>query len=142
MTDIDTLAATVRAGLDAEAEDAQRATPGPWWVEDRTSRFWGDVRDAEVASSKGVVATLPDHKGGHLNVDHIARQNPEATLARIARDRQLLDLLLAEPHHDWPGLSACAHARFPADPCTCGRDARVAAYLRLLAQPYTTEATE
>lgn len=139
MTDIDTLAAKIRAGLDAEAEEAQHIPDGLWWVEERDSRFWGDVRDAEVACSQGTVAILPEGKGGHLKAPHIARHDPETVLRRVARDRRLLDLLLAEEHGPvWsdPGRRFYHCASEAQDPCDCGRDARVAAYLAVLAESY------
>lgn len=57
---------------------------------------------------------------------------PEWVLAVLRRDRRLLDLLLAEPHVRTPWLCESE----AGDPCDCGRDVRVAAYLAVLAEAY------
>lgn len=133
------LAAAVRAGLDAEEQDARDAPDGQWWVEERDPRHWGDVRDAAVACSQGLVAELPDFQGGHLNAPHIARQDPAATLARVGRLRKLVDLIVAEEHRkDEDPHYTCPLLLWPHIPCNCGRDERVRAYLTLLL-PETTE---
>lgn len=149
MTDIDTLAATIRAGLDAEAEDAQRATPGPW--ESVVDHHQRGVVDTSVWSDKlGYYITEKISSGERHIADgrHIARQDPARVLAAVARDRQLLDLLLAEEHHvaedQWYTCPAATQERDGGTyaetdgggRCTCGRDARVAAYLAVLAEAY------
>lgn len=136
MTDIDTLAATIRAGLD-ETERIARAVDDnspPWdgrWAADgnhalRTYNGWVLAYRAGREFVPGLLA-------------HWVRHDPETVLRRVARDRQLLDLLLAEKHHfcDDPGYNCAALGwngkGSTGDPCDCGRDERVTAYLTVLA---------
>lgn len=148
VTEIETLAGVVLAGLDADEAKARAVTlPPEWhqgsdvdddWADDELLCWWPPEFHTPYEQDKhwrGETISGPE------NVAHMATWDPKRVLADVASKRAMLDLLLAEKHHDWPGLSACAFARFPTtDSCTCGRDTRVTAYLTLLAQPYT-EAT-
>lgn len=68
--------------------------------------------------------------------DYIDRFEPPRLLAEVAARRALLDEILGWEHHHWPNVSRCEADAFPGSPCDCGRDARVAAVLQHLAQPY------
>ncbi|MHA6764748.1 DUF6221 family protein [Streptacidiphilus sp. PAMC 29251] len=123
------LAAAVRAGLDAEAEGAQAATPGPW-----RSEHWADGQHRV----RGAGSRLVHCDGGYpsdwptgvvnprADADHIERHDPDATLARVARTRRHVELLVGEEHGF--GWTEQCHG----EPCLCGRDERVRAYLTLL----------
>lgn len=77
-------------------------------------------------------------------------QDPARFLRRIAADRELLADVLAEPHFrneednwyscaaltDEDGEPVCLDETRAPGPCDCGRDARVARRLRLLALPF------
>ena len=125
MTAIDALAATVRERLDAIEDDAVR----------------GYLHAPEI----------PGYTGWDKKT---TAGLPPAVAALVLREvdarRKLVDLLLAEKHHveDGDCWYTCAAATEEHDggetcddtrlgkPCDCGRDARVGAYLELLAQPY------
>jgi hypothetical protein len=77
---------------------------------------------------------------------YLLRYEPARVLADVARQRQMLERLLAEPHTscDDPGYN-CAALGWngkgnTGDACTCGRDERVRGYLELLAGVDETEA--
>jgi hypothetical protein len=104
---IDDLAATVRARLDAIEDDAVR----------------GYLHAPEIPGY-----TRWDNSG--------CAGLPPAVAALVLREaearRKLVGRLLAEPHVRTPWLCESE----AGDPCDCGRDVRVAAYLTLLAEPY------
>ncbi|MFC1418544.1 DUF6221 family protein [Streptacidiphilus cavernicola] len=133
MTDIDTLAARIRAELDAEEAVAQAAT---WADEAARWHVWRGKESYERpfviidSLDDGVTAVSAESSDTESVAEHIARQDPATVLARVARDRRLLDLLLAE-EHGFGWTEQCY-----GEPCLCGRDERVAAYLAVLAEGY------
>jgi hypothetical protein len=61
---------------------------------------------------------------------------PDRILADVARDRDMLERLLAEKHSAADSgvrYRPCAALADLADPCDCGRDERVRGYLELMA---------
>lgn len=153
---IDTLAATVRAGLDRDEKAAQRNICGLTcmshqaddWHRVRNQRGSHMTRQALESVRLGMLgedwAGMPDGIDGNEHTIHYVLMNgtavdPVKVLARVSRDRRLLDLLLAEKHHEDPDDDphyTCPILIWPHIPCTCGRDTRVAAYLGLLAETY------
>lgn len=77
MSDFDGMLAFVNARLEEEERDALAATPGPWL--ERAGRIFIEG----VRRSLAIVRLVP-------NARHIARQDPTATLARVAALRALL----------------------------------------------------
>lgn len=124
-TETTTLVESIRARLDEDeqaAKDARSAAPG-WFLE----------RSEE------------DEDGPWPPNVHIARHDPARVLSEVEAKRQMVDELLAEPHflddREWYGCRAVTDGRdgekVPTGrECTCGRDAMVERYLRLLALPY------
>lgn len=76
----------IGARLDDEEADALAATPGPWHAEviDGTGNIYGP-------DGNGVAYDREDGCARADDADHIARQNPAATLARVAALRAILD---------------------------------------------------
>jgi hypothetical protein len=107
---IDTLAATVRTQLDAIEEEAERG-----YLKAPEIEGWTGWDKSSVAGLPPAVIAL--------------------VLREVEARRKLVAHLLVEPHHRWPGVSACS-VLVGSGECNCGRDARVTAYLELLAQPY------
>lgn len=115
---IDELAALIRAGLDA---------------------------DHKAASDLLHAARIPDKQpnffaaGGPAAQALWRRYSEHRVLAEVRAKRALLDELLAE-EHTVVGPVYYLEDPCPAEegtgPCECGRDARIQAYLTLLAQPY------
>lgn len=138
MTDIDTLAATVRTGLDTDERLALAAQPGPWISGSSDGRLVDRVVYGQSVWPGNLEMTCTTYAGeyGLPNAAHIARNDPARVLARVARDRRMLELLLAEEHRSLPGMLGCAKARFAPSACDCGRDERVAALLAVLAESY------
>jgi hypothetical protein len=148
VTDIDTLAATIRAGLDADEEAARVATAGPWRTHDTHLNDGGHtatvLTERDDLNRTELVAWLPtwshepwdERRNVWNNAAHVARNDPATVLARVARDRRLLDLLLAEKHERLLSGFLLGCPALNGAPCQCGRDTRVAAYLGLLAEGY------
>jgi hypothetical protein len=81
---------------------------------------------------------------------HIAEHDPARALREIDAKRQLLTEVLSEPHFmsaddhwntcpaivDEDGVPVCLDESRAPGPCDCGREARVARRLHLLALPY------
>jgi hypothetical protein len=84
MTDIDALTAFCRARLDEEERDARAATPGPWVAEP----WRGALQVAR--KSDAATAAVVDDIDTPADAVHIARQDPAATLARVAALRALV----------------------------------------------------
>ena len=122
---ITALTATLTAGLD-EDEAAAKAAAGEVW-EYRDSWVWAE--SFEVADVFGIPDT--DETG-----IHIARHDPARELREVQAKGDLLAAILAEPHHDWRGVSACRKTVFDEEECNCGRDARVERLLAILAGAY------
>lgn len=146
----------MRAGLDAEANAAQAATAGPWRNHDTHLDHGGHtatvLTDRDDLNATELIAWLPsmshepwdERRNVWHTADHIARQDPHATLARAARTRLHVDRLLAEKHHvSTDQYYTCPAATQERDggsyaetggggTCTCGRDERVRGYLQLL----------
>lgn len=136
MTDIDTLAARIRGGLDQRQQAADRQRSELWWI--------GSGARIDVYDSRGVqvgdIGIHGEDGPGSTRTVTVTEAVQRALLAGspltqeqlVDRDRRLLDLLLAEPHGRTPWLCESE----AGDPCDCGRDARVAAYLAVLAKAY------
>lgn len=148
MTDIDTLAATIRRGLNRLGRVAQDADSNhPWELKAGVDGPSIQVRDWDDETwsrdGAGVFAAFrcddPYDDCASARATYqaeaeliVAMADPATVLARVSRDRRLLDLLLAEPHGRTPWVCESE----AGDACDCGRDARVAAYLGLLAEAY------
>ncbi|MGW5477689.1 DUF6221 family protein [Streptomyces sp. NPDC004008] len=148
MTTPDRMLAWLREAMDAAQRDAESATPGPWEPEgdDPTDDIVLTVHDAEHGDLIG--NTVAHVRGGNAttaNMRHIARHDPAAVLRRIAKDRELLNDLLAEKHHvvEDPAYTCPAATterdggqNYQQGPCDCDRDTRVQRRVRLLAEGY------
>jgi hypothetical protein len=138
------LADQIRAGLQADQEDARWASSGPWWVEGGIPVRWGDERDSEVVGPKGTVAVLSHDGNGALNAANITRHDPRRVLAEVASKRALLDEVLGWGHlvveDGWYSCSQAGEECWDdvrnGQPCDCGLDERVRAVLQRLADPY------
>lgn len=131
----------------AVAERAARKRRGPW-------RVLGDELRAVVHGNGGPdlsVAITP----GTAVADHIARNDPKRRLQAAKTTRDLVAAILTEGHQyvdgdPWfscsqaaepgeddsePG-SACADDERRGKPCDCGRDARVAHLLGIIASEW------
>ncbi|MFJ8006098.1 DUF6221 family protein [Streptomyces fagopyri] len=147
MTDLDRMAAWLREAMGAaqrRAEGAARETGGAEWE----YQAHGSLDATGVAGGMVAVGSqdyLPPATGQFM-----AANDPAAVLRGIAADRALLDDVLAEKHfvleedcwytcgaateeHD--GGDTCDTGR-RGKPCDCGRDARVARRVQLLAERY------
>lgn len=125
MTDIDTLAATIRARLAADEWAAQEAGSGRF---ESTDYLW-DTRYLIVKLPSGKIQHTTEFSADLAR--HIERHDPHQVLQDVAAKRRLLDLLLAEKH-----ASDCWSGTPNPGECDCGRDERVAAYLAVLAEGY------
>ncbi|MFC1435699.1 DUF6221 family protein [Streptacidiphilus sp. N1-3] len=130
MTDTDILAATIRRGLDALAATAQAAADetDPDWHAGGTAEGRGP--DTESVYLGGLEVDLGV---GEATPEHVANHDPRRVPARVARERRLLDLLLAEKHQVTEDPLYTPPRERDGGRRTCGRDARVAAYLAVLA---------
>jgi hypothetical protein len=92
MTVPDPLVAFINARLDEEEADARSATPGPWWVENTTSRRWTVMAAADDAPERAQMVGGGNsvRRCGDADTRHIARQDPAVTLARVTELRALL----------------------------------------------------
>lgn len=122
----------------------------------RAGRFRGvDVQRWRITKSgTGII----DEDGGTLRAQqifpaeatHVIRHDPARVLREIEAKRGLLADVLAEPHFrneednwytcaaltDEDGDPVCLDESRAPGPCDCGRDARVARRVRLLALPF------
>lgn len=139
MSDIDTLAARIRRQLAADERDALAGRgifPRPG-VEDSGAVCLHVKPGGNMAVTwyRNPVDGYKDMADLRNWADTENGWTRERVLAVVSRDRRLLDLLLAEPHavdrDDW-----CDCDQLIDGPCTCGRDARVVAYLAVLAEAY------
>jgi hypothetical protein len=148
------LAASVEAHL-AEDEAAANALDGATW---RAGTDVGDeyniavvLEGADWQIARCGIEKLAD---GELKAAHIARQDPARTLRHVKATRDLVAAILGEPHDynegdSWyscsqavdpdpapgeggPG-SGCSNDERAGRPCDCGRDARVARLLGIIA---------
>lgn len=134
MSVIDDLAATVRQALDVADREARARRP----------QLCPACKKPIIQQEQAKLLDGTTYGCGHYFTwdqvfDHAERTQGETTSAMrlVARDRRWLDLLLAEPHGlSSLGLIWCATKDERPGPCDCGRDARVTAYLTLLAEPY------
>ena len=132
---IDTLAATIRRGLSRLERVAQDADSNhPWELKAGVDGPSIQVRDWDDETwsrdGAGMFAAFrcddPYDDCASARATYqaeaeliVAMADPAKVLARVSRDRRLLDLLLAEDHgFGW--TEQCY-----GDPCLCGRDARV-----------------
>lgn len=137
------------ADLEATAKAAQLRFPGPWEQAGNTdSPLPGavtlyDSRDESVGVIRGSYAAA-----------HIVGSDPDRTLRRVKATRDLVAEILAG-RHDYnngdefyscsqaveygtdgePG-SGCADPERAGEPCDCGRDARVARLLGIIASEW------
>lgn len=132
----------LRARLDEDEAVALAATGGDWHV---TVQKYDEDFKAKIGSwAEGGDIAGHGYEGGGVDTvataQHMARHRPARVLAEVEAKRRLLAGVLAEPHATLrPGGSTeiyCAADSGLGDPCECGRDARVSAYVRLLALPY------
>lgn len=145
MTDLDALAAFVLARI-AEEEAAARAAyrpggDGPWIVDVSPSgraSVWQRRPAREVGSSlppeshlAPVVATLADN--ARAVCEHIARQSPAVTLARVQALRSLVELHGRVEEH---GEAMCGHCARPGEISGDLEGDWPCATLRLLASIY------
>jgi hypothetical protein len=142
---IDDLAATVRAGLDADLRIAvtARQLVGREWDLHLNERGDGAImHEGNIIAWVDTHPSVDDLMRGILHrevAEHVVRHDPERVFAEIRAKRALVEQLLLEKHRLWESCAAKDHSDNPLYsemPCTCGRDARVTAYLTLLAQPY------
>ena len=103
----------------------------------------GDDREGDVARkhwSVVKIARMEQIPAARDLAVHIASHDPVRVLREIDAKRHLLKALLSEGHAALrPGGSTeiyCGADYEAGDPCDCGRDERVASYLRLLAAVY------
>jgi Family of unknown function (DUF6221) len=127
----------------------RRGTPPPRWVEDD----WG-IRSDDRYGILRVKHTWAAERA------HIVRNDPARVLRRVRATRELVAAVLAEPHAVIPGdeFYSCSQAADPdpapgeggpgsgcsddsraGQPCDCGRDARVARLLGIIASGWETE---
>lgn len=131
MGEVEVLAATIRAGLDAVERQARDRLCISCGLPTRPLRnalgVTGYTHDRERGGWDG--RRCPGSVTGAEPV-----QRPERVLARVASLRALLDDLLAEPHLPPETLGHECPAELPVTgACDCGRDGRLARRLRLLA---------
>ena len=148
------LAASIEAHL-AEDEAAAGALDGATW---RAGTDVGDeynigivLEGADWQIARCGIEKLAD---GELKAAHIARQDPARALRRVKATRDLVAAILAERHDynegdsyyscsqavdpdpapgaDGPG-SGCSNDERAGKPCDCGRDAKVARMLAIIA---------
>jgi hypothetical protein len=127
---IDDLAATVRQALDAADRDARARRP----------QLCPACKKPIIQQEQAKLLDGTTYGCGHYFTwdqvfDHAERTQGETTSAMrlVARDRKLVDRLLAEPHH-----GSCPYWRNDPDewPCDCGQDRLRTDCLTLLAEPY------
>lgn len=139
------LAELIEKRLDEDedlAQDLLRAHGGPWSV----------GLPSEVLDSTGNVVVADEYRWSPMR--HIARNDPARALRRVKATRNLVAEILAERHQYvedcWyscsqatepgeddaePGSACCDDTR-AGKPCDCGRDARVARMLGIIASEW------
>jgi hypothetical protein len=152
------LAASVEAHL-AEDEAAAGALDGATW---RAGTDVGDeynigvvLEGADWQIARCGIEKLAD---GELKAAHIARNDPARALRRVKATRDLVASILAEQHYTaevgWyscsqaqtgqylidgptgPPGSGCGDPERAGKPCDCGRDAKVARLLAIIASEW------
>ena len=160
MSSIEALVAVVRAGLDRLERLARDADHDQPWtvmtdydgpkirVNDTLEGVWqregagvgGAYRCDDPYDDCGSARACYEAEA-HLIAQ---RADPARVLRDVTARRALLERLLAEQHRmEEDGWYSCSQTGEECyddsrrdEPCDCGRDARVLAYLELLAQPY------
>lgn len=142
---MDELVEWLRARLDEEERIARAATLGPW-----VQSGIGDYGWTVDFGRPGAGVETADSDQGLADADFIAAHNPARVLRDVEARRQLLADLLSDQHHrneedhwyscaaliDADGEPLCFDDSRAPGACDCGRDARVARRVRLLALPY------
>lgn len=108
----------------------------------------GYSQDGEKIPIARVLGTVGEFRTEMRNAEHIARQDPASTLARVAAHRAILADLEAMPHYAWEGRAEYGCPRFEdaatwaavmgdrPQECDCGRDGFVDRMRRRLATAY------
>ncbi|MCX5239805.1 DUF6221 family protein [Streptomyces prunicolor] len=143
MTDTDHLVMWLREAMDAATQRAEAAatetSSAEWEYQERGT--------LNITSPPGFVVAAVDYLDPAPG-KFMADNDPAAVLRRIAANRKLLDDLLGEKHQVvegdcWYTCAAAAEERDGGEtcddsrlgkPCDCGRDARVARRVLLLAE--------
>jgi hypothetical protein len=151
VTDIANIASSIAAHLaedEAAAKEAARDECAEWRRSyPNPGMYTGTTDITDVTLT--IVARVGTPVAGH-----IARQDPARTLRRVKATRDLVAVILSEPH-DWnvedefyscsqavqwpdpgePG-SGCSDPERAGKPCDCGRDARVTRLLSIIASEW------
>ena len=146
--------------LNEDERIARAATPGPWRAHDThlgqygyaATVLSGDGNDTDLRAWLPSMSNEPWDEKRNVWADaaHIAAHDPARVLREIEAKRQLLADVLAEGHFrneednwyscaaltDEDGDPVCLDESRAPGPCDCGRDARVARRVRLLALPF------
>lgn len=133
MTEIDDLAAIVRAALDADERAARGASCDD--PDCRCGSWRNDDMDFEIRDDRNAGTIV---NGAERFLAHIRRHDPCRTRRQVTALRALLDNLLAAEHGEGRDGRPCV-AEFEGLPCNCGRDERLARRLRMLAHACRTE---
>jgi hypothetical protein len=145
MDDPALMVAWLREAMDA-AEGVVKALPsGPW----RWEKTENDEYESLLGADGTYVVSSSDAEGYQSWIDkrpgfdsYLQLIQPAAVLRRIAADRKLLDDLLGEKHRvcedTWYHCQVADEEgdRDGNQECGCGRDARVARRVRLLAESW------
>lgn len=150
--------AELAAAVEAKLANDEAVALAPFG-DDETARSW----TADKGGHPGALPLVDDGRGrtivyGHATTPavaaHIARHDPARALRRVKATRDLVAAILAEKHDynngdefyscsqaveygtdGGPG-SGCADPERAGKPCDCGRDARVARLLGIIASEW------
>jgi hypothetical protein len=142
------LAAAIEAHLAEDEIVAQAAAHrGAWWRQVDPGRFPGQIETGQA------VVVYDEGEPTGEQAAHIARNDPARAFRRIKVTRDLAAGIMAEQHEyiegdSWfscsqaasepggePG-SGCSNDERAGKPCDCGRDARVARLLGIIASEW------
>jgi hypothetical protein len=153
------LAASIEADV-AEDEAVARSVTERQPYDEWDAVGAGDVDDVALSNWRVVGIAIPglkraDSPAARSVMQHIARNDPARTLRRVKATRDLVAEILAEQHEyvegdpwfscsqavrpgeddDEPG-SGCVDDKRAGQPCDCGRDARAARLLGIIASEW------